>query len=238
MKIGMVGGIGPESTADYYRRLIALYRQEIGGDDYPEIVIDSINMTAMLRRVAAQSWDTLASMLSESVAALHRAGAGLAFIASNTPHIVFEQVRKDSPVPLVSIVEAARSEAERRGVKRIGLLGTLLTMESGYYQAELEKSGIEAAVPNKAERRYIEEKLFSEIEQGVFLNKTRAGLLKIVKRLIDKERIDGVILGCTELPLILTRDEFGIPFLNTTQIHVRRVLDAYVQMSRAQHSAG
>ncbi|MPM13426.1 putative racemase YgeA [bioreactor metagenome] len=231
MKIGMIGGVGPESTVDYYQRLIKLYQKNISSDDYPEIIINSINMTAMLKLVAGKDWDGLTGMLAGAVGALHNAGADLAFIASNTPHIVFEQVRQASPIPLVSILEAARLETQKQGLKKVGLLGTLFTMQSSYYQAEFDKSGISTVVPNKAEQQYIQQKLFSEIELGVFLDETRNGLLKIVKRLISDESIDGVVLGCTELPLILTRGEYSIPFLNTTEIHARRIFEKYMQLS-------
>ncbi len=231
MKIGMLGGIGPESTVDYYQRLIKLYQKNISGDDYPEIIINSINMTAMLKLVSEKDWDGLTGMLADGLRALQNSGADLAFIASNTPHIVFEQVKRLSAIPLLSIVEAARLEAEKQELKKVGLLGTLFTMQSSFYQAEFDKSGIETVVPNEEEQRYIQQKLFSEIERGVFLEDTRGGLLKIVNRLIIDAEIDGVILGCTELPLILTKDEFGIPFLNTTEIHVRRIFDKYVELS-------
>lgn len=231
MKIGMIGGIGPESTVDYYQRIIRLYQKNISAEHYPEIVINSINMTAMLRMVSDKDWDGLTGMLADAVNSLYKAGAEFAFMASNTPHIVFEQVRRESPIPLVSIVEAARREADRLALKKVGLLGTLFTMQSSYYQAEFDKSGIAVAVPNEQEQHYIHQKLFSEIEHGIFLEGTRDGLLRIVKRLINDASIDGVILGCTELLLILTRDEYGIPFLNTTEIHVYRVFEKYVELS-------
>ncbi|MEA4966328.1 MAG: amino acid racemase [Oscillospiraceae bacterium] len=231
MKIGMIGGVGPESTVDYYQRLIKLYQKNISGDDYPEIIINSINMTAMLKFVSGKDWDGLTGMLADAVRALQNAGADLAFIASNTPHIVFEQVRRVSPIPLISIVEAARIEAEKQALKKVGLLGTLFTMQSSYYQAEFDKSGIAMVVPNEEEQRYIQQKLLSEIEHGVFLEETRNGLLKIVKRLVTDESIDGVVLGCTELPLILTKSEYGIPFLNTTEIHAQRIFEKYVELS-------
>ncbi len=234
MKIGMVGGIGPESTADYYRRIIALYRQAVSSEHYPEIVIDSIDMAAMLEHVVARDWNALTAMLADSFNSLYRAGAGLAFIASNTPHIVFEQAERLSPIPLVSIVESARREAESRALKRAGLLGTLFTMQSRYYSDAFDKSGIDIVVPSEPEQQYIHQKLFSEIEHGIFLDDTREGLLGIIRRMIDEDGIGGVVLGCTELPLILTKDEFGIPFLNTTEIHVRRIMEKYREMSEAQ----
>lgn len=223
-KIGMVGGIGPESTVDYYKQIIALYRQKTGKDEYPEILVASLNMTPMLRLLADKDFGGLTALLTEAVASLSRAGADFAFIASNTPHIVFKEVQKASPIPLLSIVEATRNEAERLKLKKLALLGTRFTMQSRYYQDELIKGGIAAALPTREEQDYIHEKLFSEIEHGIFLPETKAGLLHIVERLIKDEAVDGVILGCTELPLILTRDEFGLPFLNTTKIHVERVI--------------
>ncbi|MEI6101593.1 MAG: amino acid racemase, partial [Eubacteriales bacterium] len=195
MKIGMIGGIGPESTVDYYRRIINLYRKKTGGDDYPEIIVNSINMTRMLKMVSDKNWDALTGVLTDAAQSLFKAGAGFAFIASNTPHLVFDQVQKASPLPLVSIVEAARKEAEKLGIKKAGLLGTLFTMQSSYYKAEFEKSGMAIVLPNEEEQQYIQNKLFLEIENGVFLKKTRRGLLKIIKRLIRDASIEGVILG-------------------------------------------
>jgi aspartate racemase len=232
MKIGMIGGIGPESTVDYYQRLIMLYQKNVSGDDYPEIIINSINMTAMLKFVSDRNWDGLVGMLADAVDLLYKAGADLAFIASNTPHVVFEQVRRVSPIPLVSIVEATRMEAEKLGLKKVGLLGTLFTMESSYYQAEFNNAGIAVVVQNEEEKQYIQQKLFSEIEHGVFLEETRKGLLKIVKMFITDKSIDGVVLGCTELPLILTKDEYGIPFLNTTEIHAQRIFEKYMGLDQ------
>lgn len=232
MKIGMIGGIGPESTVDYYQRIIKLYQKNINRDDYPDIIINSINMTTMLKLVADKNFDGLVGMLVDALHSLYKAGADFAFIASNTPHIVFEQVRRSAPIPLVSIVEATSKEANTLSLKKVGLLGTLFTMQSSYYQEELNSRGISVVVPNAEEQQYIQQKLFSEIEQGVFLEDTREGLLKIVKRLKNDSSIDGIILGCTELPLILTKDEYGIPFLNTTEIHAQKILDKYIELSQ------
>lgn len=237
MKIGMVGGIGPESTTDYYQRLIRRYRDTVDPDGYPQLVIDSIDMTAMLSIITEEDWDSLAAMLLGSIDALHKAGAGLGFIASNTPHVVFDKVQSMSPIPLVSIVESALSETQRLGIRKAALLGTGFTMRSGYYQAEFERCGIALAVPNENERNYIEDKLFSEIELGVFRDDTREGLLDIVRRMIREDGIDGVILGCTELPLILTQDAYeGVSFINTTAVHVERVMDKYREMTEQRGS--
>jgi len=230
-KIGMIGGVGPESTVDYYQRMIQLYRQKVRDDSYPEIIINSIDMTAMLKMIADKDFDGLIDLLTNGVNSLYQAGADFGFISSNTPHIVFEQVQKQSSIPLISIVEATRKSAETLNLKKIGLLGTLFTMQSSFYQAEFDQSGILLVTPSEKEQQYIHQKLMTEIEQGVFLDSTREDLLKIVKRMLVEDSIDGVILGCTELPLILTKDEFGIPFLNTTKIHVESIIDELLYSS-------
>lgn len=227
-KLGMIGGTGPESTVDYYKRLIALYREKTVDDSYPEIVISSINMTQMLAFVAEKKWDALVDMLSGELDCLAKTGVSIGFLAANTPHIVFEQAQAKSPIPLISIVEATREYAKSLGLQKVGLLGTLFTMQSDFYQREFQKADIEIAVPLPEEQQYIQQKLMTEIEMGSFLDSTRQGLLKIVERMITENSIEGLILGCTELPLILTKDEFGIPFLNTTQIHVESIMDTYM----------
>ncbi len=225
--IGMLGGLGPESTADYYKRIIEEYRRRTGDNAYPHILINSLNMTAVLALVAAKDWDALTDCLAGGIRALANAGADFGFIASNTPHIVFDRVQALSPIPLISIVEAAASEAEKLGLKKAGLLGTAFTMESSFYQDAFAARGIAAVTPFDAERRYIQQKLMDEIELGIFLNETREGLLRIAGRMVAEDGVDGIILGCTELPLIITQGEaFGVPFLNTAEMHVGRIVEA------------
>ena len=228
-KIGMIGGFGPESTLDYYRRIQARYRKLAKDDSYPEIIINSMDMTAMLRLVAEKKWEELVAFLVGGIESLRKAGADFAFVSANTPHIVFEQVKQQSPIELISIVEATRQYADQLGLRNVGLLGTSFTMNSNYYQTEFNKSTIRMIVPKVEEKQFIQEKLMSEIEQGIFLDSTRQDLLCIVKRMMDTDKIEGVVLGCTELPLILTKNEFGIPFLNTTEIHVESIVQKCMQ---------
>jgi aspartate racemase len=125
-------------------------------------------------------------------------------------------------------VECARKATERLNLKKVGLLGTLFTMQSNYYQEEFGKSGISIVMPNEQEKQFLHQKLMTEIELGIFLDSTRNDILKIVERMVREDSIEGLILGCTEFPLILTKDEFGIPFLNTTEIHVENILEEYL----------
>ena len=227
--IGMLGGLGPESTADYYKRIIEEYRRRTGDNTYPHILINSLNMTAVLALVAAKDWDALTDCLAGGIQALANAGADFGFIASNTPHVVFDRVQALSPIPLISIVEAAAREAEKRGLKKAGLLGTAFTMESSFYRDAFAARGIDSITPNETERRYIQQKLMNEIELGIFLDETREGLLRIAGRMAREDGADGIILGCTELPLIITQGAaFGVPFLNTAEIHVGRIVEESV----------
>jgi aspartate racemase len=224
MKAGIIVGIGPESTVDYYKSIIDGYRNTVGDGSYPELVIDSIDMTAMLRLVDAGETDKLTELLLCSLECLHRAGAQVAVIASNTPHVVFDALEARSPLPLLSIVEETCKSAEAQGVKKIGLLGTAFTMSSSFYQVCFTARGIEVVVPKEDERRYIQQKIFSELEGGLIRPETRAGLIKIIDRMAREEAIGAAILGCTELPLILRDGDCAVPLLNTVQIHVQALV--------------
>ena len=223
-KIGIIGGIGPESTLDYYRMIIDASRERIGGMNYPDIIIYSANLTELLQILEAESLDKLAEWLLVRVEALRRAGVEFAAITSNTPHVVFDEVARRSPLPLISIVEETCAKAESLGLKRPGLMGTKFTMEADFFQRPFHQRGMTVVVPSAEEQQFIHEKLFSEIELGVIREETREALLAIVKRMIEQDGIDSLILGCTELPLILPGQAHGVPFLNTTAIHVESIV--------------
>lgn len=224
-KIGIIGGIGPESTVDYYKGIIRIFLEQYADLAYPEIIIFSVNMNRLLELVEKKEWNKLTDWLVDKVQALHSAGAEFAVIGSNTPHIVFNEVQSKSPIPLLSIVEETCKKADSLGLKKPGLLGTKFTMESDFYIIPFENIGMKVVVPEKEDQKLIHDRLFSEIELGIFKDSTRKELLAIVKKMIDKDNIDSVILGCTELPLILEKDEFGIPFLNTTTIHTDSIVN-------------
>ena len=222
--VGLVGGLGPESTIDYYRRMVSDLRSRCGERPCPEVVIYSADLKAFWRFVEHQDWEGLTKWLAEKVRCLSDAGAELAAVASNSPHVVFEQVRAQSPIPLVSIVEATCAKAESMGLRRLGLLGTKMTMQLDFYARAFAAKGMGVVVPGRDDQQFIQEKLFSEIVPGIIRDPTREALLGIVQRMIEDHTIDGVILGCTELPLILPDEYRGIPFLNTTAIHVEAIV--------------
>ncbi len=227
MKIlGFIGGLGPESTIDYYQSIIALYRERQRDGSYPEFIINSVDLKKGLDFMAANNLTGMADYLLEEIGKLARAGADFGLIAANTPHIVFDDVAPKSPIPLISIVEATCAAAKAQKLKKLGLFGTRFTMQGSFYPKVFSREGIELIVPDAKDQDYIHDKYLNELVPGKFLPETRAGLLAIVDRLKAKIDIDGVILAGTELPLIL-RDPVhnGIPFLNTMKIHAEAAVD-------------
>lgn len=223
--IGIIGGIGPESTIEYYRFLISRYRALKSDGSYPSIIINSINLKKIVDRITANQLAELTDDLVGEVERLARAGADFGLVAANTPHIVFDDLQRRSSIPLISIVEATCEAAKALGLKRVGLFGTRFTMQGHFYQDVFSREGLTLVVPDVGKQSYIHAKYMTELVNGVIVPKTRERLLAIVDHLKQQQRIEGLILGGTELPLIL-RDagDRGIPFLDTTQIHADRAI--------------
>ncbi|MBI3779596.1 MAG: amino acid racemase [candidate division NC10 bacterium] len=232
--VGLIGGIAPESTIDYYRRIVALYRERRGNGDYPTIIINSINLNTMLRYVTAHQLRELTAYLLNEVARLGRAGADYGLLASNTPHIVFDDLSRQSPIPLISIVEATGAEASAQGFRTVGLLGTRFTMEGGFYSSVLARSGIEVVTPASAEREYVHDTYMGELVRAQFRPEMRARFTSLIQAMRARDAIDAVILGGTELPLLL-RDapDLPCPVLDTTAIHVQAVVDRLLELEGA-----
>jgi aspartate racemase len=218
--LGIIGGLGPESTIDYYQKIIAFYRERTGDGSYPEFIINSVNLRKGLNFMDANDLAGMADFLLEAIGKLAGAGADFGLISANTPHIVFDDVAPTSPIPLISIVEATCAAAKARNLKRLALFGTRYTMQANFYPKVFSREGIALLVPEREDQDYLHEKYFSELVPGKFLPETRAGLLAIVDRMKAKGGIDGVILAGTELPLILRDAGYNsVPFLDTTKIH-------------------
>jgi aspartate racemase len=224
-RIGIIGGIGPESTVEYYKLIIGAFHEKQADLGYPEIIIYSADLSSLMRLFETKDWENLTDWLLEKIIALHKAGADFAVIGSNSPHIVFDKVSSRSPIPMLSIIEETRKNAQKRGLKKLGLLGTRFTMESDFFKKPFGDNEMAVVVPEKEDQELIHHRLFSEIELGIIKDSTKEELLSIVKKMIDKHSIDALILGCTELPLILNKEEFGIPFLNTTAIHAESIVN-------------
>lgn len=222
--LGIIGGLGPESTIDYYRRILEEC-ERIESCSGPHIVIDSLDVDYGLNLVEHDR-RKLVQYLLESAERLAAAGCDFGAMAANTPHVVFDDLVAKSPIPLISIVEATAEEAKRRGMKRVGLLGTRFTMEGSFYPKVLARYGIECVTPDEREITWIHDRYIGQMLRGDFREETRDGVIGIILRLGNEERIDGVILGGTELTILLSASTTigGVPALDTTALHVSAIV--------------
>jgi aspartate racemase len=227
--VGMIGGLGPESTIDYYRSIIARFRARKPDAGYPHVIINSLDADKVLAILDAGRLDDLADYLDAGVQLLVRAGADFAFIAANTPHLVFDEVQRRSAIPLLSIVRATCNHAKALGVKKVGLFGTGFTMRASFYPDEFQRAGIALVRPKQAEQAFIHRKYIGELLKNQFLPETRAEILSIAQRMKNEDGVEALVLAGTELPLLL-RDAVnpGIEFLDTTVIHVEAIVDELV----------
>ena len=222
--LGLIGGTGPESTIDYYRLLVAKYREQADGHS-PPVIITSVDLKQMIGLMSGGELDAVANYLTAEFERLHKAGADFAALTANTPHIVFDELQRRAPLPLISIVEAACEEVRARGMNTVGLFGTRYTMEAPFYPDVFSRAGVKLVTPRAQEQYYIHEIYLGQLLKDVFLPETRLQLLEIADEMKRRDNIEGLILGGTELPLLL-RDEShnGLPLLDTTRIHVDKLV--------------
>lgn len=223
----MIGGLGPESTIDYYRSIIARFRARKPDGGYPHIIINSLDVDNGIAMLDAGQLDELADYLVAGVELLAHAGAEFGFIAANTPHLVFDEVQRRSAIPLLSIVSATTECAKAQGLRKVGLFGTGFTMRASFYPEQFGRAGIALVIPNESEREFIHRAYIDELLKNQFLPQTRAEILSIAQRMRNEDGVEAVVLAGTELPLLL-RDagETGIEFLDTTVIHVEAIVDS------------
>jgi aspartate racemase len=217
-RIGVVGGIGPESTIEYYRLFMA--------EHHRALTIDSVDVNKLLSWMRQGELDSVADYLVDAVRRLAGGGAEVAIIAANTPHIVFDAVSARAPIPMVSIVEATASHVAALGLQRVALLGTRYTMEGRFYPDVFSRRGLALVIPPEPDMALVHDRYLNELLKNVFSNETRDALLGVVDRLIATERVEAVILGGTELPLVLKGERHGgAVLIDTTRVHVKAALE-------------
>ncbi|MDF2381999.1 amino acid racemase [Nostoc ellipsosporum NOK] len=225
-KIGLVGGISWTSTVDYYRLLNTEVNKKAGGLNFAECIIYSVNFNEFSQHNAAHDWEASFALLGHAAQQLKNAGAELVMLGANTAHIVAEKIETAIGIPLIDIRTATANAIKEKNITCVGLLGTVYTMELDFYKEQLARHGIKAIVPDDtAERNYIEETLLHELGKGIITAKTKAEYIRIADQLIDRGA-EGIVLGCTEIPLLLSQDDFTVPVFNTTQIHVEAAVKA------------
>lgn len=222
-KIGLVGGIGPASTVEYYLGIIKKCRIEQRGNVYPEIVIDSVNMLQHDKALAENDYDKLAHYLLHSLSNLKAAGAELAAITANTEHIVWNMAHSKFPLPVISIVEATIREIKRKGFKNVLVFGTMFTLKSRLYENALNNQGITAIIPSGNDISTIDSLIYPNMENGIIIPADKQKLVKMAEKYISEKNADSILLGCTELPLAITYCDVSVPILNTTEIHINEI---------------
>lgn len=223
--LGLIGGTGPESTIDYYRLLTAQYREKADGAS-PPVIINSVDLQRMIAWMGANELDKVTDYLVSQFEILEKAGVDFAALTANTPHIVFDELKSRVNLPLISIVEAACERAQALGFKSVGLFGTRYTMQAPFYPKVFSRTDIRLVTPNAEEQDYIHEKYFGELLKDTFLPETRAKFLNIADEMKTRDGVEAIILGGTEIPLLLRTEEHnGIQLLDTTRIHVDRLIE-------------
>ncbi|MGY5810197.1 aspartate/glutamate racemase family protein [Rhizobium sp. LEGMi198b] len=225
-KLGLIGGIGPESTLLYYQKFVYAAHRQGGHTFFPNLTIESLNVFDIFRLCGNKDYDGLVTYLMKGIDNLIAAGAEVIALTGNTPHIVFDELQEQSSVPLVSIVEATRDEAKRQNLSKVGLLGTRFTMEADFFKDALKARGIGVVTPSASEIDFIAAKISDELERGVVKAETRTAFLDIVHRMKDEQKIEAVVLGCTELPLLFKDADLPVERLDTMEIHVNALLAA------------
>lgn len=220
-KIGLVGGISWSSTIDYYRIINEETNRLNGGLHFAECMIYSVNFHRFHACNAAHDWDGSFALLLDAALQLEKAGAELILLCANTAHIVAERVAEKMNSPLIDIRVVTAAAVAQKNLKKVGLLGTTYTMELDFYRQKLQENGIETMIPaSKAERDFIEFTLLHELGKGILSAQTKKVYLRIAETLIERGA-EGIILGCTEIPLLISQEDFSIPVFNTTEIHAR-----------------
>jgi aspartate racemase len=222
--IGLIGGTSWLSTIDYYRGINTLVNEKLGRLNSAKIIMYSLNMEEFYNLGTTQGWDKAGEFLSGIAKKLEAAGAEALLMCANTPHITAPAVQKSITIPLIHIVEETAKEIKRQGFNKVALLGTTITMENGFYQEILLKHGIGSVIPEAEERNFIQHSIFAELGRNIFKPDTRKRYLEIIEKLRE-QGAQGVILGCTEIPLLLKPEDISIPSFDTTMIHVRAAVD-------------
>ena len=225
--IGLLGGTTPESTSAYYLRLTHEYTRRFGDQAFPRILIYSVVFQRLVDLVEAGRWDRVADELVTAFETLRRAGADFGLITANTLHLVLDEVAARTSLPLLSIVEVTVAEILRHELSRVALLGTNPTMEAPLYPDALARRGVETLVPEKVDRRAIHRIIYDELSRGTIRDESRQKLLRIIGDLRERGA-EGVILGCTELPMLVRPGEVDLPLIDTLEIHADRALSMAV----------
>jgi len=223
-KLGLLGGISWVSTIDYYKYINEGINEKLGDLNYAECIIYSVNFQEVHNNNNADDWDANFKLFSVACENLKKSGAEVIVLCANTAHLIADRIQQAVQLPLINIATATATTINKQGLKKVGLLGTKFTMERDFFKEKLAEKGIEALVPEKEDRDYIVKTLDKELHKGIILEETKKGYLAIIDRLI-KVGAEGIILGCTEIPLLIKPEEISVPAFDTTSIHAQAAVE-------------
>ena len=223
-RIGLIGGLSPESTVHYYQILCREYNREQGGLNFPEITLESLNLQQLVTLFANNDWDGVAAILLTALQRLKLAGAEFAAILANTPHNAYDRIRDASPLEILTIMDATTAALERDGRRTVALLGTKATMEFGFFQKHFAASGIETRVPIEPQRAELDRIIWEELSHGRVEPTARDAARNMLNEL-EREGVEAVILGCTELSLLIQTADTPLPLYDTTRLHADAILE-------------
>lgn len=222
-KIGIIGGLSPESSVSYYLYITRNYFSRFGDHSYPEIIIYSVNLENYHRWRCENRWDLIADNLVFAANQLQKAGADFGLIATNTMHKVFDEVQRETTLPLINLIDVTALEVKKKNMGVVGLLGTANTMSEHFYRAGLEKHGLKVIVPSSEDQEIVHRIIVDELVCGKILQESNSIYSKIISKL-EGQGAEGVILGCTEIPLLVKQEDFSIPLIDTAAIHAEVAL--------------
>jgi aspartate racemase len=227
-KIGLLGGLTPESTVLYYRYITSEYTKRYGDYGFPEILIHSVTFQDFMDWARGGNWDAAADKMVEIFDGLKGAGADFGLMTANTPHLVFDEVAGRTSLPLLSIVEVTVEKVRNSGLRAVGLLGTETTMNSPMYPETLGAHGIETVLPDPEDRAELSRIIYEELSGAVLKPESKNEYLRVIGEL-EERGAQGIILGCTEIPMLIEKKDVPIPLFDTTRIHAEAALGRSVQ---------
>ena len=222
-RIGILGGMSPESTTLYYEHITRTYTARFGDYGYPEVLIYSVSFQQFVDWQHRGQWNEAARAMARALERLRAAGADFGLIATNTMHIVFEEVQRAVQMPLLSIIQATAEAVRAAGLHSVGLLGTVFTMSEPFFRGGLERSGINVLVPEPSDQQKVNEVIYQELCRGEIRPGSRQTFLDIIEQL-RRRGAEGIVLGCTEIPLLVKPEHCDLPLFNTSLLHAASAL--------------
>ncbi|MCE7739631.1 MAG: aspartate/glutamate racemase family protein [Candidatus Heimdallarchaeota archaeon] len=223
-KIGIIGGLSAESTIEYYKILIKEYNKRKGGKSSPLLIIDSLDLEEAVNLMSNNDWDGVFNIIFQSAKNLEHAGAEVIIIATNSIHKIFDRLQEEINTPMISILDVTAEAVKSKNLKKIGLLGTIFTMQSDFFHKAFQRYNLEIIVPNRDDQELVNEIIFNELTFHIIKPESKRGYLEVIGRL-QQEEAEGVILGCTEIPLLIKQEDSPIPVFDTTTLHAMAALE-------------